>query len=135
MSVRMLMGTVAVAALSALCIRVVSDASRAAQEAANRAMCVGHLKKIILGLYEHHATYGTFPPGTVPHSAQPPARRLGWPVSVLGFFGGGVDPGIDETRGGTSLRTGPSSTRPRRVSGTLSAPRLLPHSGGTGRRS
>jgi prepilin-type processing-associated H-X9-DG protein len=95
----MLMGAVAVAALAALCIRVADDFSRAKREAANRAGCVGQLKAIIVGLHFYHATYDTFPPGTVPHPGLPPARRLGWPVSVHCHVGGGVDPGIDGTKG------------------------------------
>ncbi|WP_197446628.1 DUF1559 family PulG-like putative transporter [Tautonia plasticadhaerens] len=99
MTVRVLMGVAAVGALAALCNRVASDFSRAEREAANRAGCVGHLKSILFGLHNHHATYGTFPPGTVPHPTLPPARRLGWPVSVHHEVGGGIDPGIDGTKG------------------------------------
>lgn len=96
MTVRILMGAVAVAALAVLCIR---DFSRAEREAAGRAGCVGQLKSIIVGLHHYHATYGTFPPGTVPHPVLPPALRLGWPVTVQHNVGGGVDPGIDGTKG------------------------------------
>lgn len=96
MTVRMLMGAVAIAALAAL---FAADLSRAGREAGNRANCVGQLKSILLGLHHYHATYGTFPPGTVPHPVLPPARRLGWPVSVQHDVSGGVDPGIEGTKG------------------------------------
>lgn len=99
MTVRALVGVAAAGALAALGIGVASDFSRAGREAANRAACAGHLKGILFGLLDHHATHGTFPPGTVPHPTLPPARRLGWPVGVHHAVGGGVDPGIDRTKG------------------------------------
>ena len=95
-TVRRMMLAVVVAALAAW---VAADISLASQEAARRAACVGHLKSIILGLHNFHAANNTFPPGTVPHPALPPARRLGWAVNVHPEVGGGVDPGIDSNRG------------------------------------
>lgn len=63
MTVRMLMGAVAIAALAAL---FAADLSRAGREAGNRASCVGQLKSILVGLHHYHATYGTSP--------RPPSR-------------------------------------------------------------
>jgi prepilin-type processing-associated H-X9-DG protein len=95
-TVRRMMLAVVVAALSAW---VAADICLARQEAARRAGCVGHLKSILLGLHNFHAANNTFPPGTVPHPALPPAHRLGWAVNVHPEVGGGVDPGIDSNRG------------------------------------
>jgi hypothetical protein len=69
-----------------------------ARESAMRAQCVNNLKQVALALHNYHASYGSFPPGTVGDRTLPPDRRLSWMALMFGFLSQGLQLIIDFMR-------------------------------------
>lgn len=93
LTVRWLMGAVALLALLMVPVRLVDQA----REDARRAQCVCNFKSIGLALHNYHSVYGSLPTGAIPNPGLPPERRLGWLVECWPMVG--TLPGIDESKG------------------------------------
>ena len=64
-----------------LTVALLMPAVRAANEAARRAQCTGHLKQIVMAIHNYQAAYGTLPPAAIVGKAGKPL--LSWRVAIL----------------------------------------------------
>ncbi len=81
-TVRVLMGAVALAAVAAWAWAAARDARGAAHERE----CESHLKQLGLGLHNYHDATGSLPAGTIVNDRLPVARRLSWLAVVCRYL-------------------------------------------------
>jgi prepilin-type processing-associated H-X9-DG protein len=84
--VRFRLRTLAIAVAVAAALLTASRGLVSAKAAGLRAECANNLKLISLFLDMYESGHGTFPPGTVPHAALSPERRLSWWAHLAGFL-------------------------------------------------
>lgn len=81
-TVRVLMGAVALAAVAAWAWAAARDARGAAHERE----CESHLKQLGLGLHNYHDATGTLPAGTIINANLPAERRLSWQAVICNYL-------------------------------------------------
>jgi prepilin-type processing-associated H-X9-DG protein len=67
-----------------LALALLLPAHRSSREAARRAQCVGHLKKIGLAMHNYHESNGCLPPAAIVNKDGKPL--LSWRVAILPFI-------------------------------------------------
>ena len=73
-------------AAPAILVSLLLPAVQQAREAARRAQSQNNIKQLGLAAHNYHATFNTFPRGTVEGTDLPPDRRLSWVVALLPYL-------------------------------------------------
>lgn len=74
-----------VIAIIGVLIALLLPAVQQAREAARRMSCNNNLKNLVLGLHNHHDTYGKFPAGA-DHTTNDSRQMWGWGAHILPFI-------------------------------------------------